>query len=369
MPAGFAVPPDTTVPAYQAARASSLEARWGLLALTLLHAAGDNQAFQQQLQQLLDDVLLPQAAQKLQKVMENSCVPEENKLAAQQRFQETFDECSYNITRWTVEACASPAFQELQPVMKAVADRLQISLAAGHHQPSTPGTQSSSSGKLMEKTVLQVLQDALPAGWFLLPSLHLLGADHQLFAGQQGCKYEVDMLILDDQGVAVAVVEVKLGASNPLMALCNDAGSLLKLVELTAGKTVTAITQSDIGLYAASAAAADGDRRMAAEPVLAAVSSGSSNSDARSAAAGASALLAKAKAATAGAPFSQGPTWQAVHVKFHDHVLPMYVVGKSIGEAEALKGLSSLVDSSALKLLSQSAAQCRHHQSATLLWD
>jgi hypothetical protein len=207
----------------------------------------------------------------------------------------------------------------------------------------------------------QVLQDALPAGWFLLPSLHLLGADHQLFAGQQGCKYEVDMLILDDQGVAVAIVEVKLGASNPLMALCNDAGSLMKLVELTAGKTVTAITQSDIRLYAASAAAI-GDRRLAGEPVLAAASSSSSsssNSDSGPAAAGARALLAKAKAATVGAPFSEGPNWQAVHVRFHDHVLPIYVVGKAIGRAEATKGLSSLVDSSALKLLSQSPTQVR----------
>jgi len=52
----------------QAARASSLEARWGLLALTLLHAAGDEQGFHKQLQRLLDDTLLPQAARKLQKV-------------------------------------------------------------------------------------------------------------------------------------------------------------------------------------------------------------------------------------------------------------------------------------------------------------
>jgi len=89
-------------------------------------------------------------------VMQNPQVPEENKYAAQQRFQETYDTCSYNISHWTVAACASPAFQELQPVMEAVAGRLQWGLEAGHHQPSTPGPQSSSSGKLMEKTVLQV---------------------------------------------------------------------------------------------------------------------------------------------------------------------------------------------------------------------
>lgn len=84
LPGSFAVPSQTTVPAYQlvglfrtflgwpnlpqAARATSLEAKWRLLQLTLLHAGDQEQQFQLQLQQLLDGVLLPHAQQKLAKV-------------------------------------------------------------------------------------------------------------------------------------------------------------------------------------------------------------------------------------------------------------------------------------------------------------
>jgi hypothetical protein len=53
----------------QAAKATSLEAKWRLLQLTLLHAAQQQQQqFQLQLQQLLDGVLLQHAQQKLAKV-------------------------------------------------------------------------------------------------------------------------------------------------------------------------------------------------------------------------------------------------------------------------------------------------------------
>jgi hypothetical protein len=52
----------------QAAKATSLEAKWRLLQLTLLHAAEQQQQFEVQLQQLLDGVLLLQAQQKLAKV-------------------------------------------------------------------------------------------------------------------------------------------------------------------------------------------------------------------------------------------------------------------------------------------------------------
>lgn len=84
LPASFSVPTSTSVPAYQlvgvfrsmlgypnlpqAAKTSSLEAKWGLLQLALLHAAGDQQEFGQRLQQLLHDVVLPHALQRLQKV-------------------------------------------------------------------------------------------------------------------------------------------------------------------------------------------------------------------------------------------------------------------------------------------------------------
>jgi hypothetical protein len=84
LPGSFVVPSQTTVPAYQlvglfrnflgwpnlphGAKATSLEAKWRLLQLTLLHAAQQEQQFQQQLQQLTDGVLLPQAQQKLAKV-------------------------------------------------------------------------------------------------------------------------------------------------------------------------------------------------------------------------------------------------------------------------------------------------------------
>lgn len=52
------------------------------------------------------------------------------------------------------------------------------------------------------------MREALPPGWSLLTSLHLLGVDGQLLTTvQRGCKFEADMLVLDQQGVAVAIIE------------------------------------------------------------------------------------------------------------------------------------------------------------------
>jgi hypothetical protein len=53
----------------------------------------------------------------------------------------------------------------------------------------------------------QAVIKALPEGWTLLTSLHLLGVDGQVLTDQTGCKYEVDMLVLDERGVAVAIIE------------------------------------------------------------------------------------------------------------------------------------------------------------------
>jgi hypothetical protein len=53
----------------------------------------------------------------------------------------------------------------------------------------------------------QAVIKALPEGWTLLTSLHLLGVDGQVLTDQKGCKYEVDMLVLDERGVAVAIIE------------------------------------------------------------------------------------------------------------------------------------------------------------------
>jgi hypothetical protein len=62
------------------------------------------------------------------------------------------------------------------------------------------------------------VQDALPPGWSLLTNLHLLGVDDvPLASPQRGCKYEVDMLVLDDSGLGVAIIE---GARVPWPCVC-----------------------------------------------------------------------------------------------------------------------------------------------------
>ena len=49
---------------------------------------------------------------------------------------------------------------------------------------------------------------ALPRGWTLLNSLHVVGVGGELVTTtQRGCKFEIDMLVLDEMGVAVAVIE------------------------------------------------------------------------------------------------------------------------------------------------------------------
>uniref|UniRef100_A0A383W7Z9 Uncharacterized protein n=1 Tax=Tetradesmus obliquus TaxID=3088 RepID=A0A383W7Z9_TETOB len=398
LPNSFAVPNQTTVPAYQlvglfriflgwpnlpqGAKATSLEAKWRLLQLTLLHAAQQEQQFQLQLQQLVDGVLLLQAQQKLAKVLANLLVPQPNKDAAQQRYNKLHTTCLDTISRWAAAATTSPAFQHLQPAMAQVQPAMIASLAAGNWQCAPS---SASSGKMMEAAAVAVLQQSLPAGWSLLPSLHLLGADGQAFVVQQGCKYEADMLVLDEQGVAVAIVEVKLAAANPLMSLFNDCSALLRLVDQVRGKTLTAITRSDLGSCAAAAAGLLQEKPQGScHPAAAAVAgvaaaavadpaaaeceggdagssvdsldSSSADSSGGSSTSGAGSAAAKARAAAATAPFASSSAWQTVHVQVHPGITPVYVLGKSIGEAEVSKGLASLVDSAALKLLSKAPA-------------
>lgn len=190
---------------------------------------------------------------------------------------------------------------------------------------------------------LQVLQSSLPAGWSLLPSLHLLGADGEQFQVEQGCKYEVDILVLDEQGTAVAVVEVKLAALNPLMSLFNDVNALLSIVDSIAGKTVTGITKSAIPAVAAATTAA----------TVADIAAGTSIVGGP--------VLAKAKAATQTAPFGE-QLWHTIHVKVHPDIAPIYILGRGIGDTEVQRGLLSLADSTALKLMARSA-----HTAASML--
>jgi hypothetical protein len=312
----------------------------------------------------------------LLQVLANPLVPQPNKDAAQLRYNTLRTTCTDTITRWAAATTASTAFQQLQPAMSHIQPAMTASLAAGSWQCVAS---SASSGKLMEQAAVAVLQQSLPAGWSLLPSLHLLGVNGDAFVVQQGCKYEADMLVLDEQGVAVAIVEVKLAAANPLMSLFNDCNALLRLVDQVRGKTLTAITRSDLASCAAvaagmlqempqgtsqpAAAAAVAVASVAADPGGSAfdsldscsTDSSSSSSSSNGSSKGGSAA-AKARAATATAPFASSTGWQTVHVQVHSGLLPVYVLGKSIGEAEVQKGLASLVDSTALKLLSKAPA-------------
>jgi hypothetical protein len=321
----------------------------------------------------------------LLQVLANPLVPQPNKDSAQQRYNTLRATCLDTITRWAAATAASPAFVHLQPAMSLVQPAMEVSLAAGSWQCASS---SASSGKLMEQAAVAVLQQSLPAGWSLLPSLHLLGVDGEAFVVQQGCKYEADMLVLDEQGVAVAIVEVKLAAANPLMSLFNDCSALMRLVDQVRGKTLTAITRSDLGGCAAAVAGMLQERTAGFDKPAAAVAAAaaateavagpstgveqesgedtagstidsldsSSTETSSSSSGGGGSALAKARAATATAPFASSSAWQTVHVQVHAGILPVYVLGKSIGEAEVLKGLASLVDSSALKLLSKAPA-------------
>jgi uncharacterized membrane protein YgcG len=322
-------------------------------------------------------LLLPQ-------VLANPLVPQPNKDSAQERYDNLRATCLDTITRWAAATAATPAFSHLQTAMSLIQPAMEASLAAGSWQ-CAPSSQSS--GKLMEAAAVAVLQQSLPSGWSLLPSLHLLGADGRAFVIQAGCKYEADMLVLDEQGVAVAIVEVKLAAANPLMSLFNDCSALMRLVDLVRGKTLTAITRSDLRGCPAAVAGMLQERRLdvdqpaaevAAAEAMEAVTresdedtacssidsldsstpenSSSSSSSGGGSGGGGGSALAKARAATATAPFASSSAWQTVHVQVHSGILPVYVLGKSIGEAEVLKGLASLVDSSALKLLSKAPA-------------
>jgi hypothetical protein len=319
----------------------------------------------------------------LRQVLANPLVPQPNKDSAQQRYDTLRATCIDTIARWAAATAATPAFGHLQPAMSLVQPAMEVSLAAGSWQCAAS---SQSSGKLMEQAAAAVLQQSLPAGWSLLPSLHLLGADGEAFVVQQGCKYEVDMLVLDEQGIAVAIVEVKLAAANPLMSLFNDCSALMRLVDQVRGKTLTAITRSDLGGCAAAVAGMLQERTSGVDnPAAAAATAaraqpytaGAQQFDEETAGStfdsldsssidttiisssnggGGGSALAKARAATATAPFAASSAWQTVHVRVHAGILPVYLLGKSIGEVEVLKGLASLVDSSALKLLSKAPA-------------
>lgn len=148
--------------------------------------------------------------------------------------------------------------------------------------------------------------------------------------------------------VWLCVRAVKLAAANPLMALVNDATGLLRLVDRTAGRLLTAATKNEAtaaaAAKAAAAYAAAADSSSAAQ-----LGMGLSPDDDGE-------LQSRLAGMTARPPFAVGPSWHILHVPVHQDLLPIYVMGSPITDSAMSRGLNSLVSSGSLKMLGRSAA-------------
>jgi hypothetical protein len=360
-PADYHVPHATSVPAYQlvgvfhallgepelprGARVSSLAAKWGLLHAALLRrrcsssapAAGVTDtaaaAYHAAVPRLLERTLLARVAVKLAAVLANPAVPPAARRAAAARHALLVHHCHTAVDTWTTAVAASPSMCVLHSALELVAPAVSAAVAAHTSGQQQQQQQAGAGrGRLMEAAALAALRGRLPSGWTLHSNLHVIKLDGAPLLGAPGLKQELDALVLDEGGAAVAIVEVKLGAGNPVGALLDDAASLTRVKRTLAGRQLTAITLSHGPLDVRGGSTADSS------------SSGSSSSSSGVESTNESRSRGKAVRG-----------WTTLNVPVGSDVLPLYVVGQAVDGEGVRRGLAALVDSTSLRIMARSA--------------
>lgn len=330
-------------------------------------------------------------------VLNNDQVPQEAKAAAQQRTQAGIAAARKALTAWYQSAAANVDVQLLLPVLAATFDAQQAAAAAaaedGYSEGEAEQTEQdtaaataagAAAGAATEAASVRHLQQLLPVGWQLITNAHVTALNGTKMPHQSKVKGELDIVVVNPQGVAVAVVEVKLADANPVMTLVNDVTGLTAVMTALRGTTASMLikgpadlqqTCSDPGGSPRSSNGGGGSSNgttasglqqgdvahtaavVPAAPAAAgsvAAGTGTTLPSSTALAAPGSPTSLQAKPLIT-APFGQA-RWCAVEVPVDTQAQAVYVVGRPITEADWQRGLRTMADVAALQLLSQTAS-------------
>ncbi|KAI8473737.1 MAG: hypothetical protein J3K34DRAFT_164680 [Monoraphidium minutum] len=162
--------------------------------------------------------------ESLRKVLADPLVPRAARDVAAARLAERETRVGSGLRSWFDAAAVRPDFVPVVlPLLRMVLGALEgVGLDTTADTRGSPG--SAASGDAMEAATMALVEAQLPAGWSLLSKAHVVALDGRHPGHAAACKWEVDLVALDESGTAVAIFEAKLANANPLMTLLNDAG-------------------------------------------------------------------------------------------------------------------------------------------------
>ena len=312
-------------------------------------------------------------------VLNNPKVPEHAKAAAQQRLEQAISTTHTALEDWCISTSSSPTFKTLAPVIQAAVEALGPVPA----WITNEAVDTNKEGSRMEEAALQLLKASMPSDcWQLIVNGHLVAVEGVLLKHlpqASAMKAEVDMLLLDASGVAVAVLEVKLAAANPLMTCVSDVGGFMQLVDTIKGKRIALKVklpendgeQMDVneqlgswnflmrrpegmvvpnGDVSSRGLAGSADDRGSALSLEQLIRSRSTSPPPNGNPASSSASTGATAAPVIEAPFGV-PKWAEVEVQVAEDVVPIYMLGRGIGSAEWQRGLRAAGEVAALQIL------------------
>jgi hypothetical protein len=147
--------------------------------------------------------------ESLRKVLDDPLVPQKARDVAVARLRDREATVARGLRAWFDECAARPEFGAVVlPLLRLVVGALEgAGLEAAADVRGSGG--SAANGEAMEARTLALVEAQLPAGWSLLSKGHVVALDGRHPGHAARCKWEVDVVALDDSGTAVALFEVR----------------------------------------------------------------------------------------------------------------------------------------------------------------
>lgn len=325
--------------------------------------------------------------ESLKRVLTNPLVPLEAREIACARLASREASVAKGLDQWLVRCMTREDFYTVVlPLMRHVMAPLERDGFEAAVE-TRGGVSSAANGDAMEQRVLSLVEGKLPAGWTLLSNAHIVALDGRHPGHHAACKWEVDLIALDETGTAVAIFEAKLANANPLMTLLTDVERCIALVDQLVGVSNVTVRLRDAEgeAYAAAEKLASRTVGVADEASCASASASPPTSASPSASADDEADGSCMSSSSGDEAESDSPTavhigstassqlrqqlkderrrrrqegkaaaskkmWRDVTVPIDPRLQPVYVLGRPLRRKDLLRGLLSCASAEALKI-------------------
>jgi hypothetical protein len=145
----------------------------------------------------------------LAKVMADDRVPQKARDIAAARLREREGHVTTGLAAYLAAVPARADFPGvIFPLLRHVLGPLEASGGYESQADSRGSPLSAANGDRMEARALALVAAQLPPGWSVLPNAHVVALDGRHPNHHAACKWEVDFVVLDERGTAVAMFEV-----------------------------------------------------------------------------------------------------------------------------------------------------------------